>query len=56
MRVEVTSAAADDVVGDVVPEALQKLTYCAIELSKYWRPLIFVVSPLRSIQLLQAVT
>lgn len=42
MRVEVTSAAADEVVGDVVSLALQKLRYCAIELSKYWRPLIFV--------------
>lgn len=37
-------------------EALQKLRYCAIELSKYWRLLIFVVSPLRSMHLLQAVT
>lgn len=53
MRVEVRSAAGAEVVGDVVPLALQKLRYCAIELSKYWRPLIFVLSSLRVIQLSQ---
>lgn len=53
MRVDVTSAAADELLGDVASEALQKLRYCASELSTYVRAVTFVVSALRSIQVSQ---
>jgi hypothetical protein len=42
--VDVTSAAADELLGSVAAVALQKLRNCATELSKYWRPLSFVWS------------